>query len=446
MSLQTLLKVLLIGMCYLSSSGKKHNRKKARHEIDNPDDFVDELLRNYKRTRRPAENLSIKIILHVNTLSSVSEITMDYNIDMYFDQEWVDHRLAHNWTTQRITMDKERAQTLWHPDTYFLNAKHGHGHDLGANECAFLSPDGTVRYSQRVSLVVSCSMNLHYFPMDEQDCSLIIGSYGHPAKEISYGFIANDSTTFEESLILPDFVLDTGHVIQNHHFWEFPIGTFSCLEFVFHLKRDFGYYLIQTYIPSVLVVVLSWLNFWLDVHATPARISVGCLTVLTMATQASGINNQLPRVSYIKAIDVWMSTCMVFVFGGLLEFAVANVITRREAKQREKALQPKIYPDYRNRCNEYIRMKELKRPRVTATQSKNNVGSPTSVKDGAESPWEPMNSHPPKQPPKPKNKTGCAEKVEMASRFLFPMSFCVFNLVYWLHYWCRWFENGRCTY
>lgn len=35
------------------------------------------------------------------------------------------------------------------------------------------------------------------------------------------------------------------------------------------------------------------------------------------------------RVSYIKAIDLWMSTCLVFVFAALIEFAVVNVLSRR---------------------------------------------------------------------------------------------------------------------
>jgi hypothetical protein len=47
---------------------------------------------------------------------------------------------------------------------------------------------------------------------------------GHTAEEIQYSFNGNDSTTFEDSLILPDFVLDTKHVQQNHHYWDFPIG------------------------------------------------------------------------------------------------------------------------------------------------------------------------------------------------------------------------------
>jgi len=110
-----------------------------------------------------------------------------------------------------------------------------------------------------------------------------------------------------------------------------------CLEVIFVVSRNLGYFLIQYYIPSILLVILSWVSFWISVDAVVARVNIGLLTVLTLTTQSSGSRNQLPRVSYIKAIDVWMSTCLVFAFASLIEFAIVNVWSRREARRAKNA-------------------------------------------------------------------------------------------------------------
>jgi hypothetical protein len=98
------------------------------------------------------------------------------------------------------------------------------------------------------------------------------------------------------------------------------------------------------YIPSIFVVLLSWISFWLNVGAVPGRISLGVLTVLTMVTQSSGVNASLPRVSYTKAIDIWMLTCLLFVFAALIEFAVANVLSRRDMNRGFKFRDIPILP------------------------------------------------------------------------------------------------------
>ena len=112
------------------------------------------------------------------------------------------------------------------------------------------------------------------------------------------------------------------------------VGSFPCLKATFYLHRQFGFYLLQTYVPTVLIVILSWVSFWLHVDAVPARISLGVTTVLTMATQLSGSRENSPKVSYPKALDVWMAACMLFVFSALLEYAFVNVLARGKRKQR----------------------------------------------------------------------------------------------------------------
>jgi len=116
----------------------------------------------------------------------------------------------------------------------------------------------------------------------------------------------------------------------NFIFYSYIPGAFPCLEIRFILRRDVGYFLIQVYVPSMLIVILSWVSFWINVDASPARVSIGLLTVLTTTTQSSQSTASLPRVSYIKAIDVWMSVSLLFVFAALLEYAIVNVLSRRK--------------------------------------------------------------------------------------------------------------------
>jgi hypothetical protein len=74
------------------------------------------------------------------------------------------------------------------------------------------------------------------------------------------------------------------------------------------LERNYAYHILQIYIPSVLIVILSWVSFWLDCTSVPARVSLSLLTVLTITTQSSGARANLPQVSYVK---VSIQVCIV---------------------------------------------------------------------------------------------------------------------------------------
>ena len=65
-------------------------------------------------------------------------------------------------------------------------------------------------------------------------------------------------------------------------------GNYSCLRALITLERNIGFHLVQSYLPSILIVVISWMGFWMDTDSVPARTCLGVTTLLTVSNQASG--------------------------------------------------------------------------------------------------------------------------------------------------------------
>lgn len=197
--------------------------------------------------------------------------------------------------------------------------------------------------------------------------------------------------------------------------------NYSCIFLDIHLRRNHGYYITQIYVPSALVVVLSWVNFWLTVDAVPARISLGLLTVLTTTTQSTSFFSNLQKVSYIKALDVWLAMCMLFVFAALLEFAYVNVTYR--VTNRRKSIQDLPMFIHKNGdarfdsifSKDETEEKSTKIPHQTQNQHCGNKR--TGVLGSLYS--------------KEREK---ARNIDRISRIAFPVTFLVFNIVYWCVY------------
>jgi gamma-aminobutyric acid receptor subunit beta len=62
---------------------------------------------------------------------------------------------------------------------------------------------------------------------------------------------------------------------------ELATGTYQRLSLSFELKRSIGFFIFQTYMPSILIVAMSWVSFWINHEATSARVALGQVMVKT---------------------------------------------------------------------------------------------------------------------------------------------------------------------
>uniref|UniRef100_A0A4W4GJQ1 Glycine receptor, alpha 3 n=1 Tax=Electrophorus electricus TaxID=8005 RepID=A0A4W4GJQ1_ELEEL len=402
-----------------------------------PSDFLDKLMgrtSGYDARIRPNFKGSVELTtalqisppvnvtcnIFINSFGSIAETTMDYRVNIFLRQQWNDPRLAYSeYPDDSLDLDPSMLDSIWKPDLFFANEKGANFHEVTTdNKLLRIFKNGNVLYSIRLTLILSCPMDLKNFPMDVQTCIMQLESFGYTMNDLIFEWQESGPVQVAEGLTLPQFILkeesDLRYCTKHYN-----TGKFTCIEVRFHLERQMGYYLIQMYIPSLLIVILSWVSFWINMDAAPARVALGITTVLTMTTQSSGSRTSLPKVSYVKAIDIWMAVCLLFVFSALLEYAAVNFVSR----QHKELLR---FQRRRRKSNKED-TQESRLSFAASTGKEGNMSKGTNhaapnVQQGQVS--EEMR----------KIFVDRAKKIDTISRAAFPLAFLFFNIFYWVLY------------
>ncbi|XP_071742936.1 glycine receptor subunit alpha-4-like [Lepeophtheirus salmonis] len=108
-----------------------------------------------------------------------------------------------------------------------------------------------------------------------------------------------------------------------------------------HLRREIGYHIVQTYIPSMIFVIVAWLSLFIPPESIPGmythltlkymiisstlgRVGMSLTTLLALTAMFGAVRSNVPKVSYVSYLDIWIVTCIVFVFFCTLEFSIVS--------------------------------------------------------------------------------------------------------------------------
>lgn len=416
--------LLLLLISRVDTDDENDNRKKLKEQ-----DIIQRSLKDYDwRVRPRGLNTSwadtggpviVSVNVYLRSISKIDDVNMEYSAQFTFREEWTDKRLAYekledentavpDFVVLATSEQADLTQQIWMPDTFFQNEKEARRHLIDKpNVLIRIHKNGDILYSVRLSLVLSCPMSLEYYPLDRQKCLIDLASYAYTTDDILYLWKNDTPIQLKDGLkeSLPSFDLQdatTGYCTSKTN-----TGEYSCLRTVMILRREFSYYLLQLYIPSFMLVIVSWVSFWLDKDSVPARVTLGVTTLLTMTTQSSGINAKLPPVSYTKAIDVWIGVCLAFIFGALLEFALVNYAARKDMATGHRLLpkHPSHHADYVTAGYQPLvaTQQQTRRPlccfRIFVRRYKER-----------------------------------SKRIDVVSRLVFPIGYACFNVLYWAVY------------
>nr|XP_034193586.1 glycine receptor subunit alpha-2 isoform X3 [Osmia lignaria] len=445
-----------------------HHHHLVPNHSDHPEHLVHHRHRNHDTaphnhssllTPRLKGTLTVNVSVLLLSLASPDESSLKYEVEFLLQQQWYDPRLRYSNRSQYEFLNAiHHYDDIWLPDTYFI--MHGDFKDplIPVHFALRIYRNGTVNYLMRRHLILSCQGRLNIFPFDDPLCSFAIESISYEQTAITYVW-KNDEGTLRKS---PSLTSLNAYLIKNQtitcpikvswradgqimvdyedEFDEFgdskcslcqrrfeEQGNYSCLKVDLIFTRDRAFYFTTVFIPGIILVTSSFITFWLEWNAVPARVMIGVTTMLNFFTTSNGFRSTLPVVSNLTAMNVWDGVCMCFIYASLLEFVCVNYVGRK------RPMHNVVYRPGENP--------------VTQGKKKREGGPPTGATTGPNEIVTCTNCGPnpcthtttngctaelrKKEPPHP---IRVAKTIDVIARITFPVAYFMFLTFFFIHY------------
>ncbi|XP_066957582.1 uncharacterized protein [Macrobrachium rosenbergii] len=322
-----------------------------------PDDYI----REVPPARIDSEPARIFLFVSIMSIQPIDTLGMKMTFDANVTLMWRDNRLDMLSLNYAETLNVIRSgERIWQPDFLFEDYT-GSEADTILRWQTFVAvmhsgplPDDVTRVkedeiypgsnnslklTQTFNVRVSCQMNFVNYPFDTQRCHFKIRMKYFTQDLVAFK-TSNDVVEFRGSENLGEYKVESLKMEDAEWY------NYSGRKIVISMDNLSGFHISSTYVPTFLMVVISYSTLYFDLNDFNDRIMVSLTALLVLATLFTQISEITPKTSYLKLLDVWFVVTIFISFSIIIILVVINHLNMQEARERVAPIKMKrfLYP------------------------------------------------------------------------------------------------------
>lgn len=262
-------------------------------------------------------------------VSRINGADQSFNADLFVLLNWHDARLEGVFTaTERVPLD-----SVWNPRIQIINRRQI---QTTFPDQAEIAPDGTVTTRQRYFGTFSSPLELHDFPLDRQRFSIRLVVPGYGPDEVRLVSVPPEVSGDQRAEVFSISDWDLGEISTQPAPFRVASGgrEISGYELAFDGHRHIGFWAGKAFISIAMIIVMSWMVFWIDPKNIPSRLSVAVTSMLTLIAYRFLLDGSLPRLSYLTRMDYFLIGSTLLVLLTVIQVVVTSTAVDKDHAHR----------------------------------------------------------------------------------------------------------------
>ncbi len=263
----------------------------------------------------PSSPTVVKVGIFLADIVDLNEVEETFQAEFVILAEWQDPRLAFDPAVEGTELKLFQGQfqfnevfSGWWPQLLILN-------EIGSGDVNAITikvyPDGRVQFAEQRNITLETPMKLQPFPFDTQTLEARMVAFGNSSGEV---ILQVDERTLgateehvksDEGLNIAQWrllKLDMVAGLLDHGFYGEP-RQLSEILLTITMERQSANIVWKVILPLIILVLLMWAVFWMEVDNLSDRLNIAFIGILTIVAYQFLIDGSMPRIAYFTFTD-----------------------------------------------------------------------------------------------------------------------------------------------